>query len=768
MKKFITSLFFFSVFSINTFAQEFPSTILEGHTGLVKSVSFSPDGDTLASGSNDDTIRLWDANTGSHLRTLTGHTDTVFSVAFSPDGQTLASGSGDETIRLWDANTGSHLRTLTGHTDPVFSVSFSPDGDTLASGSWDETVRLWDANTGRHLRTLTGHTDPVLSVSFSPDGDTLASGSWDETVRLWDVNTGRHLRTLTGHTGLVDSVSFSPDGQTLASGSRDTTIRLWDANTGRHLHTLTGHTGLVYSVSFSPDGQTLASGGSDGTILLWDANTGSHLRTLRGHTVWVSSVSFSPDGDTLASDGGYDETIRLWDLPDTHIRLTPTPVISPAIGEQFRISVSIVGGENVGGYQCNLGYDPTAIRYVESANGAYLPPGAFFVPPVVSDNQVTLGASSLAGESNGDGTLATVTFEVLDVKESTIAIGETILTDSEGEHLPHWAHGTQIEPSLLPSSAVVSITPSSVLSPAIGERITFNVDIAGGQNVSDYQLIYDFDASVLKDISKNRGNYLAGGVGNGDGTLETVTFEVLAVKGSTIRMLGYLVATNRMRSVPTFENAEVIVPLLGDVNRDGVVNILDLVQVASSFGQPGPEEGNPADVNEDGVVNVVDLVKVAGALGGGDAAAPSAWSLDLEGTFTRAQVQQWLSEAQQFDLTDATAQRGILYLERLLAALTPKETALLPNYPNPFNPETWIPYQLAKAADVMLTIYAVDGTAVRTLKLGHQPIGIYESRSRAAYWDGKNALGEPVASGLYFYTLSAGNFTATRKMLIRK
>ena len=138
--------------------------------------------------------------------------------------------------------------------------------------------------------------------------------------------------------------------------------------------------------------------------------------------------------------------------------------------------------------------------------------------------------------------------------------------------------------------------------------------------------------------------------------------------------------------------------------------------------------GDPADVNEDGVVNIVDLVKVAGALGG-DAAAPSAWSLDLEGTFTREQVQQWLSEAKQFNLTDATAQRGIRYLEQLLAALTPKETALLPNYPNPFNPETWIPYRLAEAAEITLTIYGVDGTVVRQLVLGHQPIGIYQSKN---------------------------------------
>ncbi len=185
--------------------------------------------------------------------------------------------------------------------------------------------------------------------------------------------------------------------------------------------------------------------------------------------------------------------------------------------------------------------------------------------------------------------------------------------------------------------------------------------------------------------------------------------------------------------------------------------------VAGRLGQTGT---NSADVNGDGIVNIQDLVLVAGALGT-SAAAPSLNSQTLE-MLTAAEVKQWLSAAQQLDITNAMSQRGILFLHQLHAALTPKETALLANYPNPFNPETWIPYHLAKDADVTLHIYAMNGTLVRTLTLGHQAAGMYQNRSRAAYWDGKNALGEPVASGLYFYTLTAGNFSATRKMLIRK
>ena len=206
-------------------------------------------------------------------------------------------------------------------------------------------------------------------------------------------------------------------------------------------------------------------------------------------------------------------------------------------------------------------------------------------------------------------------------------------------------------------------------------------------------------------------------------------------------------------------------PVRLDLNDDGVLNILDVVMVASHLGETGAE--NNADINGDGVVSILDLVLIAGSLST-TAAAPSAWHDAPDSTFTHAEVQEWLMQAQQLAPTDAVSQRGIAILEHILAALTPKETVLLPNYPNPFNPETWIPYQLAAPADVTLRIYSVTGTLVRTLTLGHRLIGSYQDESRAAYWDGKNDQGESVASGLYFYTLTAGDFTATRKMLIRK
>ena len=209
--------------------------------------------------------------------------------------------------------------------------------------------------------------------------------------------------------------------------------------------------------------------------------------------------------------------------------------------------------------------------------------------------------------------------------------------------------------------------------------------------------------------------------------------------------------------------------MVGDVNADGVVNIFDLVRVAGHFGQAGDDS---TDVNGDGVVNIFDLVLVAGAFGNTSAAPAYTQVLGSYGTGnpspTAADVEGWLAQARGLDLTDATVQRGVIVLEHLLAALTPKETTLLPNYPNPFNPETWIPYQLATDSDVTLAIYTSKGAVVRRFELGHQPAGFYTARAQAAYWDGRNASGESVASGVYFYQLRAGDYSALRRMVIVK
>ena len=214
------------------------------------------------------------------------------------------------------------------------------------------------------------------------------------------------------------------------------------------------------------------------------------------------------------------------------------------------------------------------------------------------------------------------------------------------------------------------------------------------------------------------------------------------------------------------KTAEVSNP--ADVNEDGVINVLDMVLVARHVGESVPPNSK-IDINADGIVNILDLILVAQHMGESTGpASPSILAMDSIDGLDPALIQAWIERAQVEDDGSIAFQEGIANLQRLLASLIPEKTMLLANYPNPFNPETWIPYRLSEPAEVTVRIYSVDGSLIRTLVLGQTPAGIYQSRSRAAYWDGRNDVGESVASGIYFYTLTAGDFTATRKMLIRK
>jgi WD40 repeat protein len=277
---------------------------LTGHTGIVWGVAWSPDGKTLASGSGDNTVRLW--LDGWALSVLKGHTDIVWGVAWSPDGKILASASADHTVRLWSVD-GQVLPTLLGHTGIVESVAWSPNGRILASASADKTIRLW-SSAGHALDTLIGHSRPIERIVWSPDGKLLASASWDSTVRLW-LADGTSLATLLGHTNFVMRVAWSPDGKILASASQDHTVRLWSAD-GQALAILTDHTNFVMRVAWSPDGKILASASQDHTVRLWSAD-GQALATLTGHVRPVEGLEWSPDGKILAS-ASQDHTVRLW------------------------------------------------------------------------------------------------------------------------------------------------------------------------------------------------------------------------------------------------------------------------------------------------------------------------------------------------------------------------------------------------------------------------------------------------------------------------
>ena len=761
--------------------------------------SFRPDGQTLATVSysgTDDTVALWDISTGD-LRHALKHTPIghhgVDRMSFSSDGQTLITQNFGIGVYIWDVAAGTLRNTLDGH---HFASNSSPDGNIFVTVK-DNIVYLWDISTGALRNRLIGHTSSVWRVSFSPDGKILATGGGDYptnvnsdyTVRLWDVSTGTLRNTLEGHTSLIFGIYFSPDGDTIATEGLRDAVKWWDVDTGTLRRTLPQRSEWDTHIMGFSSGSGTPTFGDLHPVFLEDVTTGKLRDSISGGSTF-DNVSSGTGGNTVATIR--DTSVGLWDVTTGTLRATFREPQGPLVP-------GLNGLVPAWHRRCNdVSFSP---------DGSTLATGSgVFTPEIVIDGGFTITSGQGHKDKNGavrlwDATTGQLKFtlkeDITDVNSVRFSSdGQLLASGGQDGWIHVWDVATR---SLLNTFRnhsdegpvdvySVSFSPNGqILAAGDSGSVSFwdvstdlllkthklpaeisSVNVHLPAEIGSVNVHFSPDGSMFacslggtiflwntNDLIM--GTNTSGKVFRGSSRIiDSVHFSpdgsILASRGTDSTVYLWEVGTAGTPS-----------QLKEDINGDGVVNIQDLVMVASQFGQTGE---NKADVNEDGVVNIQDLVLVAAAFS--NASAAPTIRRDASKHLTPEVVQQWLDAAKQLARTDATMLRGITVLDSLLAALTPKKTALLPNYPNPFNPETWIPYQLAKRVDVSISIYSADGKLVRTLKLGQQAAGVYESRSRAAYWDGKNEVGESVASGVYLYTLKAGDFTTTRKMLIRK
>ena len=518
----------------------------------------------------------------------------------------------------------------------------------------------------------------------------------------------------------------------------------------------------------------------------------------RGHGGFSGFFGFAPDAKYEVFQPGISFSLS-------------TDAMQVETGDTFTVHLKTENVDDLVGWQSNITFNPAVLKVKSVSEGDFLKQGdgrTFFEKGTIDNatGEITgLKTVQLSkGEMSRQGTLLSIEFTAITDGKSRLTLDNFQAGSRRGEKIlsrPSDIIITVGDPPTLDVSDTAFSLSMDATPVQSGDTFTLYLNTKDITDLAGWQSDIAFDPAVLEVVEVSEGDFLrAEGVSTffGPGTIDNTTGKITNL--STARFKGGVSGTGTLLSViftakavgetrVTFSNfyagssSTEVIPsgspeiaitvedsafLTSDVNRDDQVNVLDLILVAQLLGSTTPGDSR-ADVNGDGTINVLDLIVVAQHLGEStEGAAPSNVAAVDSLELNPAMIQAWIARARVEDDGSLAFQQGIAKLEQLLTLFIPEETALLHNYPNPFNPETWIPYQLAEPAEVTVHIYATNGVLVRTLALGYQPAGIYQYRSRAAYWDGKNEVGESVASGVYFYTFTAGDFIATRKMLIMK
>ena len=734
------------------------------------------DGDTLTyTATSGDTTKVTVSVSGADL-TLTaaaGGTVTVITQATDPEG---AFAKQDITVHVdtpaaapvvsvnvpdFDLLLEGGGTTLTINGDTHFSDA---NGDTLTytASSSDTTVATVNVSNSDIIVTKVAVGTATITITATDPGGLNVSQSFSVTITANSAPTT---------VGTIPAQVVTPDGGTATINARnyfsdpdEQMLRITAESSNTNVATVTELKGTLTITGKAIGTATITVTATDPfdltatqTISVSVKNPPTAVGTIpnisgavnqAGKTIALSGYFSDPDGQTLTYSASVSDTYYV----SVYVNSSNGLEVTPLAAGNATVTVTATNPDGLSATQ-SFSVTLTESVFVGEADA---------VPGLSGEEQLLLGQlltynTIIFNELYNGSNDANDWLELRNVSAADIALDDWQLTIRTGEDhvvIPFPAD------TVIPAGAVLLLTNTEM--PTADASVLSVVAETFALPQTEFALILR-DPIAFGDIT---GNYLEGEAERPE-TIPALTVDTAWERTQPVvfgyRTEAWVESTSQGGlGTPGYHLSAVA----GDLNHDGVVNILDLVLVASQFGKTGP---SAADLNGDNTVNIQDLVLVANALSN-VAAAPSAKQP------TAALVNTWLQLAQQ-NTSDAVSTslregfsyaRGIQVLEQLVEMLTPEKTALLANYPNPFNPETWIPYQLSKAANVSVTIYASDGSVVQTLVLGHQETGMYKNRSRAAYWDGKNELGESVASGLYFYTLTAGDFTATRRMLILK
>ncbi len=694
--------------------------------GDLYDIAYSPDGKTFATATGFG-IKLYDAGNLNEIGLLGDK--QYYEIAFSPDGRLVASSGVDCNINLWDINEQKQIGTLRGHTNTLSDIVFNPNGQILASGGWDNTVRLWDVDEQKQIGILKGHTDPIGSIAFSPDGKALASGGVDKIIRLWDIPEQKQMGLLQGHTGRIWSVAFSPDGKILASGG-DRTTRLWDIQEQKQVGLLQGHGEWVWSVAFSPDGKILTST-NDETVDFWDVQEQRQVGSLQGYTNWWGIV-FSPDGKTIASicDSAGIDAISFWDVQGQR----QTGLLDGFTGYVYSLNFSPDG-------RILASNNKSHIIFWDAKNQKRI--GDIMLPEVINVFSRAIALSpdgELLAAGSFDGSIYLI--DVQKQKRIGLLKGHTDYISSiaftpDGKILASagnqdqtvrlWDVAEQKEIGVLRNGSwthCLSISPDGeILAVAVGgERLVRLWDIRTQKEIG---VLKDDTCAAWSVAFSPDGKTLASC--NQCGVIRLWDYEEQEQVGE---LRGHISGKDL-----TFSPDGKWLVSVGASNIDTTTRIWDVQeqkQIAVLKGHAGR-------------INCVAFSRGGKWLAsGGEDGTILLWEVNL------------------------TVPGSVEPTGKLPGAWGKvKKTELLQNFPNPFNPETWIPFSISEPKHVTIRIYTSTGQLVRTLDLGQKASGAYMSREKAAYWDGKNEKGEPVASDVYFYAMEAGkSSTELRKMVM--